>query len=102
MAKWLLPVALVTTGGAVLAGLLLEELRRRAIAAPGPSVIERLVAAALLHAERHVERQIDAGLTDPQRGALEALLEIQTAPRSASWPGHVRLRDLQGTVLWPC
>lgn len=78
MARWLLPVALVTTSGAVLAGLLLEELRRRAIAAPGPSVIERLVAAALLHAERHVERQIDAGLTDPQRGALEALLEIQT------------------------
>ena len=58
LAQWLLPVALTTTSGAALAGLLLEELRRRAIAAPGPSVIERLVATALLKAERHVDRQI--------------------------------------------
>ena len=37
MAKWLLPVAQVTTKGVTLASLLLVELRRRAIAAPGPS-----------------------------------------------------------------
>ncbi|MGF6233862.1 AcrR family transcriptional regulator [Inquilinus ginsengisoli] len=76
MAKWLLPVALATTSGVALASLLLQELRRRAIAAPGPSVIERLVAAALLQAERHVERQVDAGLSGPQRDALESLLKI--------------------------
>ena len=76
-AQWLLPVALTTTSGEALAGLLLEELRRRAIVAPGPSVIERLVATTLLKAERHVDRQIDAGLTGAQREALEALLEIE-------------------------
>ena len=87
LAQWLLPVALTTTSGAALAGLLLEELRRRAIAAPGPSVIERLVATALLKAERHVDRQIDASLTGPQRDALEALLEIQadTALSVLAW-----------------
>ena len=87
LAQWLLPVALTTTSGAALAGLLLEELRRRAIAAPGPSVIERLVATALLKAERHVDRQIDASFTGPQRDALEALLEIQadTALSVLAW-----------------
>ena len=87
LAQWLLPVALTTTSGAALAGLLLEELRRRAIAAPGPSVIERLVATALLKAERHVDRQIDASLTGPQRDALEALLEIHadTALSVLAW-----------------
>ena len=87
LAQWLLPVALTTTSGAALAGLLLEELRRRAIAAPGPSVIERLVSTALLKAERHVDRQIDASLTGPQRDALEALLEIQadTALSVLAW-----------------
>lgn len=103
MAKWLLPVALATTSGMTLAGLLLEELRRRAIAAPGPSVIERLVATALLQAERHVERQIDAGLSSQQRDALETLLEIRpgTALSALAWtrqapgaPGHRALTRL--------
>lgn len=86
-AQWMLPAALTTTSGATLARLLLEELRRRAIAAPGPSVIERLVATALLKAERHIDRQIDAGLTGAQRDALEALLEIQadTALSVLAW-----------------
>ena len=76
MGRWLLAPALGTTSGAALAALLLEELRRRAVAAPGPTVIERLVAAALSQAERHVERQIDAALDDRRRTELDALLEV--------------------------
>ena len=95
------PCGASTTSGAALAGLLLEELRRRAIAAPGPSVIERLVATALLKAERHVNRQIDARLTGPQRDALEALLEIQvdTALSVLAWDPIVRRRDWPGIAL---
>ena len=100
LAEWLLPVALTTTSGTILAGLLLEELRCRAIAAPGPSVIERLVATALLKAERHVDQQIDAGLDAVQRNALEALLEVDpdTALSVLAWtrqaPGMVGHRAL--------
>jgi hypothetical protein len=100
MAQWLLPVALASTRGLAIAGLLLEELRRRAIAAPGSSVIERLVAAALLQAERHVERQIDARLSAEQRDALETLLEIRpdTALSTLAWtrqaPGALTHRSL--------
>ena len=43
---WLLPVALGNTDAVAIAATLMDELRRRKIIAPGPSVIERLVAAA--------------------------------------------------------
>lgn len=76
IARWLLAPALGTVSGVALADLFLEELRRRAIAAPGPTVIERLIAAALSQAERHVERQIDACLDDRRRIELDALLEV--------------------------
>lgn len=76
VARWLLPQALATTSGATLARLLMEELRRRAIAAPGPTVIERLTADALSQADRYVNRQIDARLDDRRRAALDALLNV--------------------------
>src|SRR3712207_764761 len=49
--EWLLPMALATTNAQTVATALLEELRRRRIIVPGPSTIERLVAAALVLAE---------------------------------------------------
>ena len=49
-------------GAAAIAAALMDELRRRQIIAPGPSVIERLVAAAVLMAERHVAGQLTRGL----------------------------------------
>jgi hypothetical protein len=52
----------------------MEELRRRRVIAPGPSIIERLVAAALVLAERHVAHQLTRGLTPAQAEALDALL----------------------------
>jgi hypothetical protein len=71
---WLLPVALATTGAPAIAQALMEELRRRRVIAPGPSIIERLVAAALVLAERHVAHQLTRSLTPAQAEALDALL----------------------------
>jgi TnpA family transposase len=59
--EWLLPVALATTRAPAIATALLDELRRRQIIAPGPSVIERMVAAAVLLAERRVASQLTEG-----------------------------------------
>lgn len=52
------PVALATTDIPAVATALMDELRRRRLIVPGPSVIERLVAAATVLAERHVAHQL--------------------------------------------
>jgi len=74
MLAWLLPVAMATTNAFNVAAALMDELRRRRILAPGPSVIERLVAAALVIAERHVAGQLTRTLSPEQFAALDALL----------------------------
>ena len=71
---WLLPVALATTSAPGIAQALMEELRRRSLIAPGPFVIEQLVAAALIMAERHVAGQLTRNLSPAQTEALDALL----------------------------
>ena len=71
---WLLPVALATTSASGIAQALMEELRRRSLIAPGPFVIEQLVAAALIMAERHVAGQLTRNLSPAQAEALDALL----------------------------
>jgi TnpA family transposase len=70
------PVALTTTSSLAVAEVLMDELRCRRIIAPGPSVIERLVAAAMLEAERHVAGQLAQGLTPAQAAGLDGLLEV--------------------------
>lgn len=74
--SWLLPVALTTTSGAELARLLLDEFRRRQVIVPGMTVVERMVAQALLDAERHVAELLTRELTIAQHQMLEALLEL--------------------------
>ena len=74
MLAWLLPVALATTNALAITAALMDELRRRRIVAPGPSVVERLVAAALVVAERHVAGQLTRNLSPAQTEALDALL----------------------------
>src|SRR3546814_19380066 len=59
--EWLLPIALTTTSGAGLARSLLGECRRRRIIVPGISSVERMVAQALLDAERHVAEHLPRG-----------------------------------------
>ena len=74
---WLLPIALTTTSGFAVAQAFMDELRRRQIIAPGASVIERLVAAVLFRAERHVAGRLTGGLNAEQTAALDALLEVR-------------------------
>ena len=74
MLAWLLPVALATTNALAITAALMDELRRRRIVAPGPSVVERLVAASLVVAERHVAGQLTRNLSFVQTEALDALL----------------------------
>lgn len=97
MTAWLLPVALATTDGVRVATAFLDELRRRRVLVPGPTIIERIVAAAMLGAERIVARQLTAGLSDDQLAHLDDLLTIRDGTRlsSIAWarqppgaPGH--------------
>ena len=94
---WLLPVALATTGAAAVAAALLDETRRHRLIVPGPSVVEELVAAAMTAAERHVARQLTAGLSRAQAEALDALLVAEPGASTSvlAWarqppgaPGH--------------
>jgi TnpA family transposase len=94
---WLLPIALATTSATAVAAALMDELRRRRIIAPGPSVVERLVAAVLVMAERHVAGQLTRSLSAPQTDALDALLQPKdgTSMSVLAWarqppgaPGH--------------
>ena len=101
---WLLPVALATTNAAVVAAALLEELRRRRLIVPGPSVVEELVAAALTAADRHVARQLTAGLSRTQMAALDGLLVAERGASTSvlAWarqpPGAPRHRALARLV----
>jgi len=71
---WLLPIALTTTSGAVLARVLLDEFRRRGIIVPGITQVERMVGKALTDADRHVAELLTRKLTVDQRAGLDALL----------------------------
>ena len=100
LSAWLAPIAMTTVSGVTVAEALMGELRRRGVAAPGPTVIERLVATALLQAERNAAAGVNAALTPEQRTALDALLEIHpgTTVSSLVWarqsPGAPGRRSL--------
>jgi TnpA family transposase len=100
---WMLPVALATTRTPAIAAALMDEIRRRQFIAPGPSVIERMVATAVLMAERRVASQLAGGLPVTQAGALDALLQTKegTSTTTLAWarqpagaPGHRALTRL--------
>ena len=74
LSAWLLPVTLATTDILAITAALMDEVRRRRIAAPGPSVVERLVALVLVSAERHVADQLTRDLSPRQAAALDTLL----------------------------
>ncbi len=84
---WLLPVALATTNASAIATALMDELGRRRIVAPGLSVVERLIAAVLVVAERHVADQLTKNLSTVQVEALDALLRPKegTATSVLAW-----------------
>ncbi len=88
---WLLPVALGTIRSEVVAEALMSELRRRQIAAPGPSVIENMVATAVAHADRRVTELLTEDLADAQRKALDDLISLREGGREShlSWARQV-------------
>ena len=90
MLAWLLPVALATTNAVTVAATLMDELRRRKILAPGSSVIERLIAAVLVVAERHVAGQLTRNLSSAQTEALDALLGPPVSFLRPAWRNAVR------------
>jgi hypothetical protein len=103
MLAWLLPVALATTNAITVATTLMDELRRRKIVAPGSSVVERLIAAALVVAERHVAGQLTRNLSFAQTEALDALLGSKEDASTSvlAWarqppgaPGHRALKRI--------
>jgi hypothetical protein len=100
LSQWMLPIAMTTVSAVSVAEALMVELRRQGIAAPGVTVIDRMVATAMLGAERKVAEQLTRGLSESQRGALDALLEIrdETAISTLAWarqlPGAPSFRSL--------
>jgi len=95
MSSWLLPVALVTTRGEAVVDALLSELRRRSIAAPGSTVIERLASSAMLQADRHVAGMLIAGMPEARLRALDALLDV---PPGAAVSTLAWMRDVTGAT----
>lgn len=75
IAKWLLPTALQTTQGLVLAEAVVEELRKRRIVSPPVLAIERICAEVATRAQRQVHRALTEWLTDEQRTKIDELLE---------------------------
>jgi len=100
LSKWLLPIAMTTVKPVSVAEALMVELRRQGIAAPGVTVIERMVATAMLGAERMVAEQLTSDLSESQRRSLDALLNIhdETALSTLAWarqsPGAPSFRSL--------
>lgn len=74
---WLVPIALATTDVMAIATALMDEMRRRRLIVPGPSIIERLVAVATALAERRAAHELIRNLSPMQGDALDALLQIK-------------------------
>jgi hypothetical protein len=70
----LLPLAMQTTQGIVLAQAAVDELRRRHVLLPPVPALEKLCAAVATRAQREVHRLLTTPLSDEQRSALDQLL----------------------------
>ncbi|KUY95214.1 MULTISPECIES: DUF4158 domain-containing protein [unclassified Burkholderia] len=74
LSEFLLPVAMQTIQGIVLACAAVDELRRQRVLLPPIAALEKLCAAVATKAEREVYWLLTEPLTDEQRAALDALL----------------------------
>src|SRR3954470_15822972 len=89
LASWLLPYAIENDRLAHLAGLVVEECRRRRIVIPSPGALERLCSYARYRARREVQRRLTDSLTAEQRHRLEALTE-RRVKTNQSWLAWLR------------
>ena len=89
LASWLLPHAIENDRLAHLAGLVVEECRRRRIIIPSPGALERLCVQARYRARREVQRRLTDGLSAEQRHRLDALTQ-RRAETNQSWLAWLR------------
>ena len=89
LAQWLLPYAIENERLAHLAGLVVEECRRRHIIVPSPPTLERLCVEVRHQARREVHRRLIDGLSADQRRRLEALVQ-RREDTSQSWLAWLR------------
>jgi len=87
LSAWLLPHAIENDRLAYLAGLAMEECRRRRIIVPSPGALERLCVEARLHARREVHRRLIDGLSAEQRLQLDSMTQrrLDTSQSWLSW-----------------
>lgn len=81
MLGWLEEAAMTAANGLDLSTAFMTALRAAKIIAPGPSTFERLCAAALVTAERHVQTRITGALSPAQQRSLQQLLELEPGER---------------------
>ena len=89
LAGWLLPHAIENDRLAHLAGLVVEECRRRRIVVPSPSALERLCVQARYQARGKVQRRLTDGLSTDQRRRLDVLTQ-RRAETNQSWLAWLR------------
>ena len=89
LAGWLLPHAIETDRLAHLAGLVVEECRRRRIVVPSPGALERLCVQARYQARGEVQRRLTDGLSTDQRRRLDVLTQ-RRAETNQSWLAWLR------------
>jgi len=76
LVDFLLPVAMQTTQGILLAQAAVDELRRWHVLLPPVAALEKLCAAVSTRAQREVYRLLTAPLTADQRTSLDQLLSL--------------------------
>jgi len=74
LVEFLLPIAMQTTQGVVLAQAAVDELRRQHVLLPPVAALEKLCAAVATRAQREVHRLLTTPLTIELRSALDRLL----------------------------
>ena len=89
LASWLLLHAIENDRLAHLAGLVVEECRRRRIVIPAPVALERLCTQARYRARREVQRRLTDGLSAEQRHRLDVLTQ-RRKETNQSWLAWLR------------
>ncbi len=88
LVTWLTPVTQANRKPGQLAGLLVEELRRRRILLPTPRVLELVIHHARIRAERALHRALIDGMGPVQLAALDELLAVPAdgaGPSPIAW-----------------
>jgi hypothetical protein len=89
--QWLLELAAQTDKGVVLAGELIEHLRRQSILLPSVNVIERICSEAITRATRRIYRTLTEPLSEDHRQKLNQLLIQRKSDSRMTWLAWLRL-----------